>query len=328
MKVLFTEAMGHGEEFEGAFPGDEVVVSDGPLGEDEIIREGEGAAVLSVFIRTKVSDKVIDSLPGLRMINTRSAGFDHIAAAHALEKGIVVTHVPDYGPHAVAEHAFCLLLACARKLVPADRSVRQDRRFDFLPFRGLELKDKVLGVVGTGRIGAEMIRIAQGFGMRVIAFDIYRNETLARRYGFSYLSLEEVLEGSDFVTIHLPLTPDTENLIDRAALARMKRGAILINTARGRIVDERALREALDDGRLAGAGVDVIEDEAHIEKDPLVGSDKAIITPHIAFYTEESMSRMVAESIRTIREFRSGKVVNEVPEEYVKRTVVRTYPQD
>ena len=193
---------------------------------------------------------------------------------------------------------------------------------------GVELKDKVLGVVGTGKIGAEVIRIAHGFGMKIIAFDIYRNERLAGEFGFPYLTLEELLEESDFVTIHLPLTPRAENLIDHTALRRMKEGSILINTARGKIVDELGLREALDSGHLAAAGLDVIDDESHPENDPLLGSEKVVATPHIAFYTGESISRIYAESIRTIASFNSGNLVNEIPKEYVEKIKMHTHPQD
>jgi phosphoglycerate dehydrogenase-like enzyme len=210
----------------------------------------------------------------------------------------------------------------------ADRSVKELKRFDFEPFMGMELKDKVLGVVGTGKIGAEVIRIAQGFGMKVVAFDIYRNETLARKYDFPYLSLEEVLRESDFVTVHVPLTPSTENLIDRSAVRKLKQGSILINTARGGIVDEQALREALDRGQLTAVGLDVIENEAHPEDDPLVSSERTIMTPHIAFYSKESISRMFDESIRTIRAFVAGQVINSVPREYLEKIRLPSHPQD
>jgi lactate dehydrogenase-like 2-hydroxyacid dehydrogenase len=328
VKMLFTEMLGNQDQLRSAFPDDDLRLFDGPLDEDELVHEAEGCSVISVFIRTKVSEKVIDHLPELRMINTRSAGFDHIAARHAMEKGIAVTHIPSYGPHVVAEHAFCLLLACARNLIPANRSVKERKRFDFEPFIGVELKNKVLGVIGTGKIGAEVIRIAHGFGMEVVAFDMYRNEKLAREYDFPYLDLDEVLERSDFVTLHLPLTPDTENLIDRAALRKMKEGSILINTARGKIVDEAALRESLDAGHLAAAGLDVIDDESHPENDPLLTSDKTVVTPHIGFYTRESIGRILADSIQTIEAFRSGVLDNQIPRDYLGKKVMHTHPQD
>jgi D-lactate dehydrogenase len=317
MKIVFTEVMGAKERLREAFPDDDIAMFEGPLDRDDLIHEAEGASVISIFIRTKIDRDIIDSLPDLKLISTRSVGFDHIDVEHAAEKGIAVTHVPEYGPHVVAEHAFCLLLACARNLVEADRSVKEGKRFDFHPFRGLELKDKTLGVIGTGKIGSEAVRIAQGFGMRVLAFDMYPNEELARKYGFSYRPLKEVLEGSDFVTIHLPLTDDTRGLFDRKALESMRPGSILINTSRGSIVDEHALRDVLDSGHLHAAGLDVIEDEEHPENDPLFDSDRATITPHIGFFTGEAIDRMLGRSIDAIESYRSGKIVDRVPGEYV-----------
>lgn len=317
MKILFTEVMGAKDRIRDAFPNDELVMFDGPLDKDEMVHEAKGASVLSVFIRTRVDGSVIDSLPDLKMINTRSVGFDHIDVEHALGKGIAVTHVAEYGPHVVAEHTFCLMLACARDLVEANRSVKEDNRFDFHPFRGIELRDKVLGVLGTGKIGSEAIRIARGFGMRVVAFDMYPNDALAREYAFSYRSLEEVLESSDFVTIHLPLTDDTRGLIGKEALRRMKEGSVLINAARGPIVDEDALRKALDSGHLKAAGVDVIADESDPGNSPLIDSEHTIITPHIGFFTAEAVDRMLDHSIDIIGSFRSGNIKGQVPVEYV-----------
>lgn len=324
MKIVLTEVMGAQDKLRNAFRDDELVMFDGAVSRDELIHEAAGASVLSVFIRTPIDKEMIDSLPKVRMINTRSVGFDHIDVEHALKKGIAVTHVAEYGPHVVAEHAFCLMLACARDLVEADRSVKEDKRFDFHPFRGVELRDKVLGVLGTGRIGSEVVRIARGFGMNVVAFDMYPNEELAREYGFSYRPLDEVLGTSDFVTVHLPLTDDTRGLMGRDALRTMKKGSILINAARGPIVDEDALREALDSGHLRAAGLDVIADESDPGASPLIGSERAIITPHIGFFTAEAVDRMLDHSIDIIDSFRSGNVTGRVPVEYVTASAPRS----
>lgn len=328
MKMVFTEVMGSGNKLRSAFPEDRLRLFDGPLDEDELIHEAGDAEVLSVFIRTKVTARMIDSLPDLKMISTRSAGFDHIDVKHAMDRGIAVTHVPAYGPEAVAEHTFCLLLACARHLTDANRSVKEDGSFDFAPFQGVELKGKVLGVIGTGRIGADVIRIAQGLGMKVVAFDIYKNEALARQYGFPYLSMDEVLEQSDFITLHVPLTPSTEGIIDRAALAKMKKGSILINTARGALVDEEALKDALDRDHLSAAGLDVLGDETHPENNPLLTSERTVITPHIAFFTQETFARMLDEAIDTIRSFKEGNLTNQVPSEYLRVAKVHERSRD
>jgi phosphoglycerate dehydrogenase-like enzyme len=192
----------------------------------------------------------------------------------------------------------------------------------------VELTGKVLGVLGTGKIGADVIRIAQGFGMKVVAFDIYKNEALASRYGFPYLSMDEVLEQSDFVTLHVPLTPSTEGMIDRSALGKMRRGSILINTARGALVDEKALKDALDQGHLSAAGLDVLEDEAHPENSPLLASERTVITPHIAFDTQETFAKIVDETIDTIRSFKAGNPTNQVPAKYLEATKMHERPHD
>lgn len=324
MKIVFTEVMGAKERLREAFPDDDIAMFDGPLDRDELIHEAKGASVISIFIRTKIDRGIIDSLPDLKLISTRSVGFDHIDVEHAAEKGIAVTHVPEYGPHVVAEHAFCLLLACARNLVEADRSVKEGKRFDFHPFRGVELRDKVLGVLGTGKIGSEVVRIGRGFGMKIVAFDMYPNEALAREHAFSYRPLDEVLRASDFVSVHLPLTDDTRGLIGKEALQKMKKDSILINAARGPIVDEDALREALNSGHLRAAGVDVIADESDPGSSPLIDSERAIITPHIGFFTAEAVERMLDHSIDIIRSFRSGTVTGRVPVEYVSASAARS----
>jgi D-lactate dehydrogenase len=317
MKIVFTELKDHVDLLRNAFPDDELTMFDHPLEEQQLIEASKDAEIVSVFIYTPVTKKVIDSLPGMRLITTRSVGFDHIAAKYAIEKGIIVCHVPDYGAHVVAEHVFALLLACARRIPWADAFVKNEKRFDFSPFLGLELRDKTLGVVGTGKIGAAVIDIAEGFGMKVIAYDVYENKSLAMKYGFPYLPLDEVLEKSDFVTLHTPLTPETHHLIDARAISRMRKGSILINASRGGVLDSKALRDALESDHLWGAGIDVLEDEAHPENDPLLEAPNLIITPHSAFYTKEVLLRITELTIETIRSFRAGNPANRVPSEYL-----------
>ncbi|MDD1768925.1 MAG: hypothetical protein LUQ55_02965, partial [Methanomassiliicoccales archaeon] len=169
MKIVFTELTDHADLIRNAFPDDELVIFDRPLDERQLVDASANAEIISVFIYTPVTSAVIDSLPSLKLIATRSVGFDHVAAKYAIEKGIIVCHVPDYGSHVVAEHVFALLLACARKITSANAFVKDERRFDFSPFLGQELMDKTLGVVGTGKIGAAVIDIAEGFGMKIVA---------------------------------------------------------------------------------------------------------------------------------------------------------------
>ena len=317
MKMVFTELKEHVDLIRDAFPDDELIIFDHPLEEEQLIDIARDAEVISVFIYTPVTERVIDSIPSLKLVATRSVGFDHIASKHAIEKGITVCHVPDYGAHVVAEHVFALLLASARRIPSADAFVKNERRFDFSNFLGLELRDKTLGVVGTGKIGAAVIEIAKGFGMRVVAYDVYQNKSLAMKYGFPYLPLEEVLGKSDFVTLHTPLTLDTHHLIDATAISRMKKGSILINASRGGVLDSKALRDALTSGHLWGAGTDVLEDEAHPERDLLLDSPNIIITPHSAFYTKEVLQRISQLTIETVRSYKAGSPVNRVPSEYL-----------
>ena len=317
MKIVFTELTDHADLIRNAFPDDELVIFDRPLDERQLVDASANAEIISVFIYTPVTSAVIDSLPSLKLIATRSVGFDHVAAKYAIEKGIIVCHVPDYGSHVVAEHVFALLLACARKITSANAFVKDERRFDFSPFLGQELMDKTLGVVGTGKIGAAVIDIAEGFGMKIVAYDVYENKSLATKYGFPYLPLDEVLERSDFVTLHTPLTPETHHLIDARAISKMKEGSILINASRGGVLDSVALKDALESGHLWGAGIDVLEDEVHPENDPLLDAPNLVITPHSAFYTKEVLSRIIELTIETIRSYKAGSPTNRVPSEYL-----------
>jgi D-lactate dehydrogenase len=317
MRIVFTELLENKDLIAEGLPEDDLVIYDHPLRREELALAASGAEVLSVFIYTEVPEEVIAKLEKLKLIVTRSVGFDHIDADYALSMGIEVCHIPDYGAHVVAEHAFALLLAAAKNIVRADAFVKSGRRFEFEPFLGTELRDKTLGVIGTGKIGAEAIRIGRGFGMRIVAYDIYPNQNLAEKYDFEYKDLEEVLEQSDYVTLHAPLTPETYHLIDDKGISRMKEGAILVNAARGGLVDTRALRDALESGHLAAAGVDVLEEEDRPESDPLLNAPNLVITPHSAFYTKEALERIARTTLDIIESFKKGEVKNRIPREYL-----------
>jgi D-lactate dehydrogenase len=289
------------------------------------------ADVLSVFIHSRVGTDVFDRLANLRLVAARSTGYDHIDAAACRERGISVCNVPHYGEHTVAEHTFGLILALSRKIHHAYlRTSRLDFRLEGL--RGFDLRGKTLGVVGTGNIGIRVIQIARGFGLRVVAFDAREQPLLAEVLGFEYVPLDHLLETADVVSLHVPLLPETRHLIDRAALARMKPGALLINTARGGVVDSTALIEALDTGHLGGAGLDVLEGEEMIGEEARLLADGAptdqvrtvlqdynllrredvIVTPHLAFYSQEAQERILATTVDNIRAFRAGRPVNVV----------------
>ena len=209
----------------------------------------------------KVTRDMICQLPNLKMITTRSTGYDHIDLKAASQKRVVVCNVPDYGARMVAEHAFGLLLAVARNVVKGANRYSLDRLFSDKGLIGVELSGKKLGILGTGRIGSHAARIGQGFEMTVLAYDAVRNPTLEQAQIVEYAPLEEVLENADFVTIHLPLNGRTRGLVCERTLGVMKRSGILVNTSRGVIVITEDLINALRQGGIAGAGLDVLEDE-------------------------------------------------------------------
>jgi D-lactate dehydrogenase len=278
---------------------------------DKIIAAGKDAQVLMVRDQFgRVTAEVINSCPNLRLIVTRTTGYDHIDLDAAKARGIVVCNVPDYGAHMIAEHAFGLMLAVARNVCKGNERYRQIKRFDDTGLAGVELYGKTLGVIGAGRIGRLSVRIGKGFGMNVVAHDVVQNESLAAKLGFTYLPMNEVLAISDFITIHVPLLESTRHLINADALARVKPGAILINTSRGPVVDTTALKDALASGQLRGAGLDVLEDERTVYHD--FGDANVVVTPHLAWYTEEARDRILQISLENVKAWMEGTPINRV----------------
>ncbi|GIV08370.1 MAG: lactate dehydrogenase [Fimbriimonadales bacterium] len=284
-----------------------------------------------VFIWTKVSRAVIDALPQLRLVLTMSTGYDHIDLAACQERAITVCNVPHYGENTVAEHTFALILSLSRKLHAAYfQGIRGDYRIREL--RGFDLYGKTLGVVGAGNIGLHVIRIARGFGMRVLAYDMRPHPLLAQVLGFTYTPLEALLRESDIVSLHVPARPETHHLINRETLSQMKRGALLINTARGSVVDTEALLWALDEGILSGAGLDVIEGEEFITEESallkmpvaeqtlkqvvqaqmLLRRENVVFTPHIAFNSREAVQRILDTTLDNLQAYLEGRAQNVV----------------
>ncbi len=306
------------------------------LVEDKLSDENAGkyadAEIISVFVGSSVSRDVMNKMPNLKMIATRSTGFDHIDLEAAAERGIVVSNVPYYGENTVAEHAFALLLAVARKIFQSyERTEKFD--FDYTGLTGVDLKGKTLGVIGMGHIGQYSARIGNGFGMKVIAYDIYHNEELAKEIGFEYVeNLDELLERSDFITLHAPYNEHTHHMINMENVKKIKRGAILVNTARGALVETEALIWALENGILSGAGLDVLEGEPEIKEEweiisrdfdkeqmktlimnhVLIERDDVIITPHNAFNTKEAIERILQTTKDNIDAYLGGNPQNVV----------------
>lgn len=252
---------------------------------------------------TKVTAKVIEAGKRLKVIARAGVGVDNIDVAAATRRGVVVVNAPGGSTVAAAEHTIAMMLALARHIPSADASLRAGR-WQRQEFMGTEVRHKILGVVGLGKIGAEVARRAQGLEMRVLTFDPFASEELARHLGVELVSLEELLRRSDFVTVHTPLTEATRNLIGAPELASMKPKAYLINCARGGIVDEGALLASLEGGRIAGAALDVFSQEPPGQS-PLLACSRVVVTPHLGAMTHEaqvSVAVDIAQEVITVLE--------------------------
>jgi D-lactate dehydrogenase len=274
--------------------------------------------ILGVFMDSTVNEAAIAALPSLKFIATLSTGFDHIDLKAATARGIPVSSVPAYGENTVAEFAFALLLALSRKICEARDRIRREGKFNTEGLTGFDLAGKTLGVVGTGRIGKHAVRMGKGFGMDIVAYDVFKDDAFAAQMGFPYLSLEDLLAKSDVITVHAPYLPSTHHLINSQNIGLAKKGAYLINTARGAIVETAAILSALKSGQLGGAGLDVLEEEAamkagniDIEKD-LLAMPNVIVTPHNAFNTKEAFLRILDTTIDNIVAFANGAPINVV----------------
>ncbi len=289
------------------------------------LKKLESVDVLSTFMYSEVSTAVLDALPDLKLVTTRSTGFDHVTVDECTSRGIAVSNVPSYGENTVAEHTFALILTLARRLYQGCLN-RIEGDFSARDLTGFDLKGKTIGIVGTGNIGLNVIRIGRGFGMRVLAYDVKAKELLAEVLGFEYVPLEQLLKESDIVSLHVPYNKATHHLMGAEKFAMMRKGAYLINTARGGIVDQQALLEALDDGTLAGVGLDVLEGEEYIKEEKSVFTDSkraealaavgqntlilqrtnVVYTPHIGFNSREALSRILDTTAVNILGFDRG----------------------
>jgi D-lactate dehydrogenase len=244
-----------------------------------------GCEILSIYIHSKIDSAFLDRHRQLQFVTTRSAGHDHIDIAECARRGIKVANVPGGDANTVAEHTFALILTLARRLFEV-REANKLSAFRYEKLRATDLKGKTLGVIGTGRIGLHVVHIALAFGMEVIAYEPYRPSLMAEIFGVRYVSLEELLRKSDVITLHAPLTPETYHLLDREALAKCRKGVTIVNTARGALIDTDALIEALESGRVAGAGLDVLEQESVMRKE----ADKIIADQIVAALQNQTLS--------------------------------------
>ncbi|MFC1801439.1 hydroxyacid dehydrogenase [Nanoarchaeota archaeon] len=288
--------------------------------------------VVSVFIYSKVDEALMKALPNLKLIATRSTGFDHIDLKAALAKKITVCNVPTYGENTVAEHAFALILAISRKIIESVERTREGS-FDLEGLRGFDLEGKTIGVIGCGNIGKHVVRMARGFEMKVLVFDVHKDEKLASEMGFKYAEMDELLSSSDIITLHVPLIPATKHMINKDNISKIKKGAVLINTARGGLIETDALVRALDDEIIAYAGLDVLEEECALKEERellteeytkscdwktllqdhlLLKNPRVLVTPHNAFNSQEALMRILDTTIENIKNFIGGKPANVV----------------
>ena len=258
---------------------------------------------------SQLTKSVIDSAAKLKMISIWATTCHYADLEAAKERGIVVTHVPGYATESVAEYTFALLLASVRKLNLADRHVRKGN-FDWRPFGGRELAGKTLGIIGTGNIGCRIAEIARAFQMQVLGYDKYPNPKRAEEIGFKNVDLDTLLKNSDIVTLHVTLTPETEKLIGKREIGIMKNNAVIINTSQGKVMDEKALVEALKSNKLSFAGLDVLEEEPPPKNNPLFKLDNTVLSPHIAFNTVEAEARCTDICVDNVAKFIEGKPQN------------------
>ncbi len=276
---------------------------------DEVVQRAAGAAIV-LTNKTPLPDYVIRQLPELRYIGVLATGYNVVDVEAARQCGVVVTNIPTYGTASVAQFVFALLLELCHNVklhAEAVRAGEWSRALDWSFWKSplMELSGKTMGIVGFGRIGRAAGRIADAFGMRVLACDTYQGD--APPYaGFRWATLEEVLRESDVVSLHSPLFPETRGMIHAGTLALMKPSAFLINTSRGPLVVDHDLAEALNAGRLAGAGLDVLSIEPPLDNNPLLHARNCLVTPHIAWATREARSRLMEIAVDNVSGFLAG----------------------
>ncbi len=346
MKIVFVET----EDDEQPFFVDSLAEHDVEFVEtiDDVPRDAE---IVSVFVNSRITAGFFREHPKVRLVTTRSAAVDHIDAAAAKKRGVVLTHVGDYGAATVAEHTFALILGVARKLrhclESGGRGAGSSERL-----RGIELRGKTIGVIGTGRVGLEVVSIARGFSMHCVGFDMRPDPRKAEELGFEYDTLDKILRTADIITLHVPLTPRTRYMLNAGRLEKCKPGVILINTARGALVDPDALVAGLESGKIGGVGLDVLEDERAFHSDTtktigaqivqkihavatpggdpgrreerlrelrgimrnrqLLAHRNVFFTPHVGFNSVEAIERINLGTVENIRDFIAGHLRPEV----------------
>jgi len=329
MKIFVTRKIPGDHVKELIATGNEVVISefDRPLTQEELLEKSKGVDALLCLLIDRISGDLMDAIgPQLKVISNYAVGFDNVDVKSATDRGIVVTNTPsDEVNEAVAEHTWAFIMALARRVVEADEFIRQEGYFagkggykGWQPdlFLGPSIIGKTLGIIGLGGIGAMVARRAKGYNMTVLYNKHKQDPEAERELGVVFATLDDLLAKSDFISLHVPLTEETRGMISKVALAKMKQGSYLVNTARGPIVVEADLVESLKSGKLSGAALDVFETEPKISTE-LLSLPNVIMTPHIASATHEARDKMGSQAVSAILDTLSDKT----PENIVNKEV-------
>jgi len=309
-KILITDAEVHIENVvKDLSEVADLVASESNNDEETLIRESEDTALIIASCFTRISSGVIEQAKKLKGIVKYGVGVDNIDLKAATNRGVLVVNCPEYGSDTVADHAFMLMICLARKIIAIDNVMRKKAWVWTSPeYMGMDISGKTVGIIGFGRIGRAMARRAGGFGMKRIAFDPYVECETFRQFDVEPVNLDELLDLSDFVSIHCILTPQTRGLIGESELKKMKKTAFIIDVSRAAIIEEEALIKALKEGWIAGAGLDVFSEEPLSPENPLFNMDNVILTPHLAWYTEEALERLEKETAQRALEILQGRI--------------------
>lgn len=325
MKIFVTRRI-PGNALDQLKTGHEVVVSefDRALTGAELVEKVKGVDAIMCLLTDRIDGDLIDAAgPQLKIVSNYAVGFDNVDVKAATDRGVIVTNTPsDEVNEAVAEHSWALILSLSRRIVEADEAVRRGGYKGWEPdiFLGPSLIGKTLGIIGMGRIGSMVARRAKGFNMNVLYNKREPDPKVEAELGVKFASVDDLLANSDVVTLHVPLTDETRHMINAATLSKMKKGSYLINTARGPVVNEKDLVEALRAGTIAGAGMDVFDNEPNVDPE-LIGMENVVLTPHIASATHEAREKMGQQAVAAIVSIASDQkpenIVN--PEVWEKR---------
>jgi glyoxylate reductase len=284
---------------------------DNAIPRDLLLEKVKDIDGLLPLLTERIDDELMEAGNKLKVVSNYAVGFNNIDIKAATERGIYVTNTPGILMDTTADAAFALLMAIARRIPEADRHIRSKgwiHAWGPRMYIGSDIHGKTLGILGMGRIGSAIAKRAKGFEMNVIYHDVYRREDLEEEMGITYKSRDEILSSADFLSLHVPLTPETHHMIGAEELASMKKTAFLINTSRGPVVDEKALADALKDGVIAGAGLDVFETEPVSHNSPLLGLDNIVLTPHLASGSIETRTKMATTAATNLVSVLQGRV--------------------